>query len=565
MTFTVTNQKPVVLDAVHTITCTGDYDPMAAIGRTIVEPLLTPLNPASPAAIADATGRALGPADITDLLLACAGDTIDAAAEQSMKELLGQTLVNFDQTTPLPVGELFAAQAGRRHKLPAPVPGKVVYTAREDVIPAAKALLSGTSDAGQFFASLAFAYHPDTLGFWFETGTVFDDFKTWLAQQAQMIGPALPAATTKLLGDFAGLSLQGLTESLLLRQDDSDNNEELSFARLIVHMLMQFLQQQRARSQAAGTQIIAGVLPFTVGELFCPKSLVFVNAEAHARARPNKVTAEWGIINQSLASPVKVLSHRNLSKLTAMHRATARAQAQAVAQARNAGRPTSRSAQVVFRKQPPTKVDLFSALTRVLKRMGKVNRSQNIFRKSRTTFLKANRRDPDDFNKAGRITSVSYMPDLHVYVDTSGSITEANYQEAVLMLIKIAKKLNVNLYFNSFSHVLSQETLLRVENKSITQIWQEFRKVPKVDGGTDYLQIWNYINASAVRRRRLSLVITDFEWRVPGTREDHPKNLYYAPCSAMDWNSMVRSAKHFAKAMKHIDPAIAQRLLGMIV
>ena len=77
---------------------------------------------------------------------------------------------------------------------------------------------------------------------------------------------------------------------------------------------------------------------------------------------------------------------------------------------------------------------------------------------------KANRRDPDDYNKPGRITSVEYMPDLHVYVDTSGSISEANYQEAVLLLIRIAKKLNVNLYFNSFSHILSQQTLLKHMN-----------------------------------------------------------------------------------------------------
>ncbi|MDP9904757.1 hypothetical protein [Arthrobacter bambusae] len=563
MTITVTNQKPAVLDPVHTITCTGTYDPMPAITSAIADPLRTPLNPGAPANITDAKGLDLS-SGIEQALLACLGDTLVPGAEDFMKELLGQTMVNYDQTTPLPVGELFAAQAGRKHKLPAPVPGKVVYTAREDVIPSAKGLLSGSNDADLFFASLAYAYHPDTLGFWFQSEAAFDDFKAWLAQQVQTSGSALPAGTLKLLGDFAALELKSLTESLLLRQDDTDNNEELSFARLVVHLLMQYVEQLNAQQAGpGGTPATSGVLPFTVGELFCPKSLVFVNVEAHARARPGKVTAEWGIINQSLSSPVKVVSNKNLSKLTAMHRATARAQAQAATQ--QAGAPATRSAQVVFRKQAPTKLDLFAALTRVLKRMGKVNRSQNIFRKSKTTFLKANRRDPDDYNKPGRITSVSYMPDIHIYVDTSGSITEANYQEAVLMLIKIAKKLNVNLYFNSFSHVLSQETLLKVENKSVTQIWQEFRKVPKVDGGTDYKQIWDYINASAVRKRRLSLVITDFEWRVPSTREDHPKNLYYAPCGAMDWDSMVRSAKHFAKAMKHIDPAVPQRLLGMIV
>ena len=133
------------------------------------------------------------------------------------------------------------------------------------------------------------------------------------------------------------------------------------------------------------------------------------------------------------------------------------------------------------------------------------------------------------------------------------------------MLIRIAKKLNVNLYFNSFSHILSQETLLKVENKSTRQIWNEFRKIPKVSGGTEFKQIWDYINASPKRKRQLSLMITDFEWHAPSTREDHPANLYYAPCSAMDWQYMVNSAKYFADSMKHIDPTVRQKLLGMVI
>lgn len=563
MTIIVTNQKPAVLDPVHLISCKGDFDPMPAISAVIADPIRTPLTAHSPASIVDGAGNDIS-ADIETLLLSCLGETVQPQAEQTMKELLGQTLVNYDQATTLPVGELFAAQAGRTLKLPTPSP-TVIYNARDDVIPAAKALLSST-DGNQFFTAIAFAFHPNTLGFWFQSEAAFDDFKAWLRVQTQTMATALPGTTTQLLGDFDHLSLKGLTESLQLRVDDTDGNDEFSFARFIVHMLMSYTQQLRTQAQSQGLpgsdQI--GVMPFSVGELFCPRSLVLVNVDAHARASAAKVTAEWKLINTSIASPLKMVSNQNLTQLTAMHRASARARLQAVA-SNSPNKQTGRSGKVVFRKRPPSKVNLAGALHRVLMRMGKVNRSQNIFRKSKTTFLKTNRRDPDDYNKPGRITSISYMPDLHVYVDTSGSISEANYQEAVMMLIAIAKKLNVNLYFNSFSHVLSQETLLKVANKSTAQIWSEFRKVPKVTGGTDYLQIWRYINASTRRKRRLSLVITDFEWYPPSTREDHPANLYYAPCGAMDWDYLVQCAKSFNRSMHHIEPAIAQRLLGIIV
>lgn len=558
MTITVTNQKPAVLDAVHTITCTGDYDPMPAFQEALVDPLLEPLSPHAPASIVDGSGTDLT-GDVPDILVSCFGDNVNTNAEKAAKELLGQTMVNYDQTTPLPVGELFAVQAGQRNKMPAPGP-RVIYTAQSDIIPAAKGLLAGSTDESEFFASLAYAFHPDTLGFWFQSTAAFDGFRVWLSTQAQALGGAsspVPARTRKLIGDFAKLSLKGLTESLLLRKDDSDGNDELSFPRLLMHMLMTYVGQQRGQTSDVG------VLPFTVGELFCPKSVVLVNVEAHARASAPQVTGEWNLINHSLVSPVKVVSNSALSKLTSLPRAAAKAAA--IGANQQPGQPGSRSAQVKFRKAPPTRLNLFKDITRVLRRMGKVNKSQNIYRTTKTTFLKTNRRDPDDFNKPGRISSVQYMPDLHVYIDTSGSISEENYQEAVMMLIRIAKKLNVNLYFNSFSHILSQETLLRVENKSLRQIWKEFRRVPKVTGGTEFKQVWDYINASNKRKRQLSLMITDFEWPPPSVRVDHPANLYYAPCSAKDWTLIVQSATDFADDMHHIDPSIRQKLLGMVV
>ena len=563
MTITVTNQKPAVLDALHTISCTGDYDPMPAIQKVLVDPLLEPLNPSAPASIVDGSGHDIT-GDVLDIVMRCLGETMDPAAEKNAKALLGQTMVSYDQGTPLPVGELFAVQAGQQNKWPAPS-ARVLYSAQNDVIPAAKGLLAGSADESAFFASVAYTYHPNTLGFWFQSSAAFDGFKIWLNQQVQTMAGAnaMPADTLRLLNDFANLSLKGLTESLLLRKDDSDGNDEFSFGRLVIRMLMTYVDQQRKAASTGAAALDTGIMPFTVGELFCPRSLVLVNVEAHARATAAKVTGEWNLINQSLASPVKVVSNAALSKLTSLPRAAARAAAMGARQ--QPGQPGSRSAQVKFRKAPPTKLDLFKDITRVLKRMGKVNKSQNVYRTTKTTFLKANRRNPDDFNKPGRITSVQYMPDLHVFIDTSGSISEENYQEAVLMLIRIAKKLNVNLYFNSFSHMLSQETLLKVENKSTRQIWQEFRKVPKVTGGTEFKQVWDYINASPVRKRRLSLMITDFEWSPPSRREEHPPNLYYAPCSAMDWKYMVRSAEAYANGMQHIDPSIRQKLLGMVL
>lgn len=562
MALTLSGQKPAIINPVHTLPINGDYDPRPAIEQSIIEPLFEPMVSGGTATVTDQGNKTLDEKDVLSLLLRAVGPTVDGHAEKELKSLFQQGLVNYDQNTPLLVNELFVVQAGHAARLANPGP-RILYTAAHDVIPSAKNFIGGhAKDDGEFFASLAYTYSPEALGFWFKSAADFDDFTAWLTQQIATLASVLPGATTNLLSKFAQTNLKTLAEGYILRADDSDANEEYSFARVIIHLLMQY---QLQNAQAWGSTPVAGTLPFVVSELYLPRTIILVNVEAHARATPKKVDNEWKLINASVASPVKIISNKALSKLTALPRAMAKAAARAATAQTNRGASNGRSATITFRKIAPTKVEIEKGLLRVLSRMKEVARSQNVLKKVKTSFAKANRRDPMDYNRPGKITSTHYLPDLQAYIDTSGSISEANYQQAVLMLIKVAKKLDVDLYFNSFSHVLSQEVLLRTKGKSVAKIWEDFRKLPKVSGGTDYKQIWDYINASEKRKRRLSLVITDFEWAPSTQRDQHPANLYYAPCSSMNWNHIVQSAEQFTQSMRHIEPAIAQRLIGLVV
>ena len=156
-----------------------------------------------------------------------------------------------------------------------------------------------------------------------------------------------------------------------------------------------------------------------------------------------------------------------------------------------------------------------------------------------------------------------YKPDIHVYLDTSGSIDEENYRSAIMTCIYMARKLNVNLYFNSFSHVISQCAHLRTRGLSTQNVYNAFQKLPKVSGGTDYAQIWNYINASPKRRKEISLMITDFEYEPPSERFEHPAKLWYIPIEITKeaWPEMVSHAEEFCQAMFHIDGNIRQKCL----
>lgn len=565
---TVNNQAPATLDPVHVLPVSGDYDPTPAVRSTLTDPMFASIGN-QPVSITDNAGGDVDSDAVTDLWLRIVGETVDTDADEQLKDLLSKTLLDYDKADPVLANEVFAVQAreqnNRRGQMPPPS-ARVLYTA-SDVSHPAKQMLSGADDSA-FFAGLAYKYSPETLGFWFQTADAFDEFTQWFSQQVQPLLPMMSGKTTSMITQFTSLSLKGLTESLILRNADDQENEEFSFARVLIHMLMRY-QHEQGRSAVANqkiTQATTGVLPFTLPELFLPRTIVLVNVELHARASDKKIENEWTLINRSLRSKIKVFSNNQLSKLTALPRLRAKAAAAAANAQSNRRAASGRAAKIVFRKRRVTPAAIIAGIIRVLSRMKKVNQSQNVYKTQKISFGRPNRRDPMDPNRPGRVVSKHFLPDIHIFLDCSGSISEENYQDGIQNLIALAKKLNVNLYFNSFSHMLSQPVLLKTQNKSTKQIWNEFKNIPKVSGGTDYQQIFDYIQASKKRRERLSIILSDYGWAPSSQRTEHPKNLYYAPISVSDaeWPELRRSAERFARSMRHIEPHIHQRMIGMI-
>ena len=547
---TITNNKPVDLVPVTHDKLNQDFDAISLIKEIAVDPIRTPLVAKHPVKIT-ANGGAVSDDEIVDVISRCCDDTVDAQAEEIAKTLYSQALANYNNGQ-MNFKSIFAVQSGVKSNLPEPS-DVVVYTPAQDVIPMSRKFLAGTATYDELFASFAFYAQPNILGFYFANAQSFEDFKAYFATAVAQIQAALPVDTQRLCSDFQSLTLNELTESIAIRDQQTDNNEHFSFARLITNQLMAY------------TGIVSsaefGVMPFDFGELIVPKSLVFINIEKHSRSSSNKVAQEWKIINDSLKNRIPMVSMKKLNRLTAVQRNINKIQASAATAISNQGQQAARSAHIVFRKTEPNSADLAKLIKKLMDKMAYVNKSMNIYKSVKSTFNRPNRRDPDDYNKTGKAISTKYKPDIHLYIDTSGSISERNYQDAVKACIHMAKKLNVNLYFNSFSHVLSQGTKLNTKDKSMAAIYKEFQKVPKVTGGTNFELVWDYINRSKQRKREISILMTDFEWSAPNHHIDHPKNLYYIPCSHMDWNYMCRSAEYFIKSMVGQVPNIRRHVL----
>ena len=109
-----------------------------------------------------------------------------------------------------------------------------------------------------------------------------------------------------------------------------------------------------------------GVLPFAIGELFCPRTLVFVNVEAHSKATPKQVADEWNIINKSLQMQIKMITNNKLQKLTSTVRNVQKMQNSAASLSSNKGQTTQKAKTIKFKKTPPTTIDLPKILKKII-------------------------------------------------------------------------------------------------------------------------------------------------------------------------------------------------------
>ena len=558
---TYTNQKPTELVPQFIDHLKQPFDPIPQLKNIAINPLWNPLITGQDVTLT-IDNNPVSQDDLTNILLACCADHIDPNAEEIMQEIYRQGLLYYPaKGTTLNMRMLFAIQAAakvnymaKKQILPEPNQTTAVYCAEYDICPVCKQFLTGQGDVDTLFVSFAFWQKPEALGIYFINEIAFDKFKTWFKNETATLSAVLDQTTINLCNDFQNIKLQGLTESLLLRKTQTDNNEPYSFARFLIHSLREYCKQQPDTE--------CGILPFDLDEFICPKSVIFINISQHAKTSPRKVTEEWNIINTSIKSKkeIPMISINKLTKLTAATR-----QFQKMKNMTNAFGTNSpqleKAALIPFRKSAPTTVDLAKNIKKIINKMAFVNHSMNVFKFSKPTFYKPNRRNPDDFNKQGKIIGTSYKPDIHIYIDTSGSISERNYQDAVKACIRMAIKMNVDLYFNSFSHFLSQSAKLHTKNRSPKEVYREFQKIAKVTGGTDYELVWEFIQRNKKRKEELSIMMTDFEYLAPRGHIDHPKHLYYIPVSHKNWNQMVHSAELFTKSMQGEIPNIRKHIL----
>lgn len=489
---------------------------------------------------------------VTELFL----DEGESERSVKLRDFLAQTLLHYQPNFET-IDASLMVQNATAENLPLPIvqgARSIVYTVATDVIPIAKQYLAGQVSFNYWATSFGFTFRVPALVVSMDTPDVYKEFQQYVQTTVAPFQSQLPIDASMALQEFYKTTLDDLAEGFRIRATVGDNNQDYSFARILHTCVMQFVAQNGQ----------AGIIPTSLKEIIHPTTIMFLNVEKHAHSNNRDINKTWNsAMNMSKAKLIGLNKIKKLSEEEQLDAMRQRSNVRRSALMNKAKDPASRKKRAKpFGKQLKTSKQLTKEIVRILSKMKKVRMSNNVIKTRKTTFNKPNRRDPDNYDKPGIIYSHQYVPDIHVYLDTSGSISERNYKEACMAIIQLAQTLKTKLYLNSFSHVLSQPALVDIGNCSKETAWKRLQNIPKVSGGTDFDLVWDYIHQSSQRKQELAIMITDFEYTPSNSyTRPLPQNLFYVPCGGFDIDKLRRNATYFVNSTRRLDANLRHKII----
>ena len=593
MTINIRNQKPAILyddpyNILLDINADKSEDEYADakdkhLMETYIEPLFVPINSQHPVVIEAKENGQTQQIDKDAIFQGInhlwTSPTLDVDLQDQMNEIYRQG-IQYLAPNDWYFEEQLGVEALTKMKLPTPSSksGRIVrYTASVDLIPSAKQLLAQNDavSATNWFANVTGYTHDRPFNNYLlltvQTSDVFEDIKQHIRNYTQIMQTqyTIDADVTKLLSDFDKISLKtDLSAGMFMPNGGGSCTKEfesLSFTRIIMYAFSQYEKANHGKLL---------VQPTNINQLYLPENIIIMNLENYAHAKPSEIKDDWDTFEKGLNAKIALnfVSNKKLMTAKSMSRTLSQ---MSVSNSAGTNQQFARAKVKAFSGKPVPAKTTMLMMKKVIQAQITNRVTENTYKTFKTSYMRPNRRKPDDINLPGKLTTTKYRPDIHVYLDTSGSISETQYRDAVTNLIMLTKQINCNLYMTSFSHYVSQTTLLKTKDRTTQDIYAQFIRTPKVTGGTDFEQVWRKIdmidefNTKNGKSHQINFIITDYGYSLSRghrwSREQASlKHTYYVPISAnkATWEHILRYATNFRKQMaKAGDFGIRSRML----
>lgn len=383
----------------------------------------------------------------------------------------------------------------------------VAYTDSDMCVAAGQAIKY--NDIRPLEVTIAALYNPEALcinvsddGDWSAMATkCFNE-----AKQLHSMG-AIDDPTMLILSQIFNAKMEAdtLTLAIPLRSNVTPNTTPGCFGRVLMHLL----QTEKDR-----------FMPTSLRNFWYPRNIIFVNDYAHEHATPAEISDEWRHIMKECRKFSTPVAINELRKLDKSHNGDG---------IKKCGHDHDVNAvQIDFKTGVPKVPQLYKRIKKLVEQKSNDEISAHPYVDKRLTFARASRTRPDDFNKKGQVRKISYYKDLHLYCDCSGSVSFENLQNTIIAAIKVAKKLDLDLYLTTWGSSISQATRVPILNHTDKQIINFIVNLPMCGGGTNADLVWERCTATKKRIGEIAIMITDFCFSTPRF-DEMPKNLCYMP------------------------------------
>ena len=158
-------------------------------------------------------------------------------------------------------------------------------------------------------------------------------------------------------------------------------------------------------------------------------------------------------------------------------------------------------------------------IQRTIKKFASNQKTANVTKTTKKSYNKMSRRDE---LLPGKTTKKIYRPNIHLYLDTSGSISIEDYKTGLIAAINIAKELKSDLLITSFSTQVTEPLLLDgVRKQTPAMLLKKALRIPVISGGTDFTMVYQMIEQRAKvayrkhQQPEFNILISDMEYWFP--------------------------------------------------
>lgn len=470
---------------------------------------------------------------------------------QTTKNLISTYINNYSPISWLKADNFLIDRLYQKYELPE-ASDEIIYTIPCDIVEPVSNYLNDKIQAEQCITSISAYLNITAPIVMFKNRRSFHEFQEYIDRRIMMM--PLKPETRRLLRQFTGLKADSGFKCVKLRSTQYARLAENTFARILMNLLEEYSADSMtiARDECVmvGASLRSRIVPLAIVFAVAENITIEDSETLNSDITEIKGFLDW-LDEPKGDAPISINNNAEAEDQPFDILETNESEKQKKERIKSAINNITNNQPGSGRGDPTRRVDPNSvkALTKRLKKKIKQliqstsARTMNGQKTVIKTYMRESRRDPMNIDLKGQYYKTTYTKDLHLYIDVSGSINLSMIEFALNAAADIATELKLNLFVTPFNSELYEKQTIVIPGSVISKrsALKKLKRLPISGGGTEFDNVYKFIESSKKRKNEISIMITDY---CDCPRLPSPKTLYYMGCKGTSPQTIENFIRH---------------------